>query len=63
MKYLPNLNRSALITAILFTVIEVTTWAVRTYVPDIELTTILNAGILSIGIALGVVSDSRKKKV
>lgn len=60
---LPRFNRSALITAVLFTTMSSGMWAVRTYVGDIELATILQEGVLAIGTALGVVSNSRKGTV
>ena len=60
MKYLPNLNRSALITTVLFTTMSLAMWTVRQHVGDLELRTILSEGIMAVGVALGVVSNSRK---
>ena len=61
MKYLPNLNRSALISAILLTTVSISQWAIGQHVDEPELRVILREGVLAIGIALGVVSNSRVK--
>jgi len=54
-KYLPGFNRSATVAAFLFTVIEVGRWLVDVYIQDPELAGILKAGILSVGVSLGVI--------
>jgi hypothetical protein len=61
-RLLPKLNRSALITAWLFAGIQLADWAVSKWVVgwDPKLAGILSAAVLASGLAMGVVSDSRK---
>ena len=47
--------------AVLLTTMNAAMWAVGEYVHDIELASLLNHGVLDVGIALGIVSDSRGK--
>jgi hypothetical protein len=56
-----RINRSALIMAVLLTTMNAAMWAVGEYVDDAGLASLLNHGVLDIGIALGIVSDSRGK--
>lgn len=54
-KYLPGFNRSATVAAFLFTVIELGRWCIGEGIEDPELQAILKAGILSVGVSLGVI--------
>ena len=58
---LPNLNRSAVIMAVLLGFVKLTVYAVETYVPDPKLGSILETIIYDVGIALGVVVNTRSK--
>jgi hypothetical protein len=62
-KLLPGLNRSALITVFLVAVIALSSYWIDTTIDDPKLAAILEELVTGVGVALGVVSNTRRPPV